>query len=159
MNMPARKQVARACHRINSPLVCKVMSQRTKEGGIFQKILVFINDLQIGDKVSGMIFKLFRSRRFPGQISGALVKIGDRISDVGFIPGRYLNDWNPDEAERRKKLKFKHPSHRNAHSQNGLDVGDVVLAEVIAINPQVESYESEIIIRPIEMIARGKGRS
>lgn len=132
-------------HRHRLALQHKVMSQRNKEGGILQKVLIFIHELQIGDTVSGIIFKLFRSRRFQGQISGALVKIGDRVSDVGFIPGRYLQDWPPEE-EPRKKSKNKFAKKKN---QSGVQVGDVLVAEVIAINPQVESYEAEIILRPL----------
>ena len=120
----------------------KVMSLRTKEDGILQKILVFINDLSIGDKVTGMIYKLFRSQRYQGQISGALVKIGDRSSDMGFIPGRYLRDWDDEEDDPRGK-KGKKKNRRS------LRVGDKIVAQVVAINPKVESYESEVILKPL----------
>ena len=122
----------------------KVMSLRTKEDGILQKILVFIHDLSIGDKVTGIIYKLFRSQRYQGQISGALVKIGDRSSDMGFIPGRYFRDWEEEDRDRKRK------GQKPGSKKSSLKVGDKIIAEVMAINPQVEAYEAEIILRPIK---------
>ena len=128
-------------------MLCKVMSLRTKEDGLLQKVLVFIHDLAVGDQVTGTIIKLFRSQRNDGQLSGALVKIGDRNSDVGFIPGRYLpREQQEQQGHRRRGTEKK--------KKNSLDVGDAIIAEVLAINPRVESYESETILKFIRSVPR-----
>ena len=131
------------------------MSLRGKEGGLLQKVILFINELQLGDKVSGLIYKLLRSSRYDGQISGALIKIGDRNSDIGFIPGRYIRQWlDEQDADPEQHKKRKAKSKPKAKDDDGLRVGDMILAEVVAVNPAVQSFEAELILKPIKVVPK-----
>lgn len=123
-----------------SSIQYKVSAERSLKSGAIQKVLTFIHELELGDKIAGVLVKVFRSKRNKGWISGLLVKIGDRQSDIGFVPGRYVKEWE----EREEEKKRQNPKYR----KKKLKPGDEITVEVVAINPRVENYESELILKP-----------